>query len=735
MILNKKMKIFLFLILFFIQVVFSNEQYMTQKNEHNFIKSRISEINKKLYVAEHFDSIISSHWIVVTSISPPTPSVILLSRLPHWSLVVVGDSLSPPSYHIPGSIFLSLSFQRSLGYSIEPLLPINSYSRKLIGYLYAIQHGATVIYETDDDNLLINDLNGFLSSNQTQILHYYPNTNKILPVVNPYAYFGHPSVWPRGYPLESINDDISNEFYYDSANTLIQQSLANGDPDVDAIFRLTRKLKNSKIDIQFNSSQEPVSLPQGIFCPYNSQNTLHHYSAFWGLFIPTTVTFRVSDIWRSYWAQRLLWEIGGVLTFLPPMVYQERNVHNYLKDFEDEIMLYEQTGRLIKFLLKWKPKSEKIEEMMKELTKEMGKEGFWKEEEEKIMEAWIEDLKKIGYEYPKKKKIKKGKKETIKRKEKEETDKGMKGVKIATSNIETKEEKKCPEMKKEFPDIIKSTVKIEKEIKEKYFWDIILIIHFSWPYFDNIEYLKEIYSKEFPNIVFYADIEKEKCPKEIVPIDTFHGSYQYHALSDAIIRYPGYKGYLFINDDVFVKYWKLKRLNKDKFWEAWNVKDPERAKKENYKSTGYKTNLFEEDPKDRKWAFKNRKEELKLAYNCIDKKYLDMLEQSTGNRKIWVGQTADFIYVPGKFAKEFTILASWFYDIKVWFAIAIPNIIRMIDKEENFEKVYAVYLWREQRINWKNYVYKEEVEFIHPIKFSKEDTRKYIKQLIKNLTL
>lgn len=32
-------------------------------------------------------------------------------------------------------------------------------------------------------------------------------------------------------------------------------------------------------------------------------------SAFWALFLPTTVTLRVADIWRSYWAQRLMWEV------------------------------------------------------------------------------------------------------------------------------------------------------------------------------------------------------------------------------------------------------------------------------------------------------------------------------------------------------------------------------------------------------------------------------------------
>lgn len=99
----------------------------------------------------------------------------------------------------------------------------------------------------------------------------------------------------------------------------------------------------------------------GTFCPYNSQNTLHHYNALWALLIPISTTFRVCDvrktkyqnlitflkkktkkhfekkkIWRSYWAQRVLWEIDSHLMFGAPSVYQDRNEHNYLDDFLDE---------------------------------------------------------------------------------------------------------------------------------------------------------------------------------------------------------------------------------------------------------------------------------------------------------------------------------------------------------------------------------------------------------------
>jgi len=40
-----------------------------------------------------------------------------------------------------------------LGYNITKYIPFNSYSRKNIGYLYAIQHGAREIFETDDNIL------------------------------------------------------------------------------------------------------------------------------------------------------------------------------------------------------------------------------------------------------------------------------------------------------------------------------------------------------------------------------------------------------------------------------------------------------------------------------------------------------------------------------------------------------------------------------------------------------
>jgi hypothetical protein len=42
------------------------------------------------------------------------------------------------------------------------------------------------------------------------------------------------------------------------------------------------------------------------------------------------------QIWRSYWAQRMLWDIDARLVFAGPTVYQDRNEHDYLQDFIEE---------------------------------------------------------------------------------------------------------------------------------------------------------------------------------------------------------------------------------------------------------------------------------------------------------------------------------------------------------------------------------------------------------------
>ena len=360
----------------------------------------------------------SEKWIVITTIQLPTDAVKTMAAQAGWKVVAVGDQKTPAEWKLDNCVFLSVEHQAELGYNIHKLIPYKHYGRKNIGYLFAIQHGARVIYDTDDDNELIVDrldeafiIN--LEENRSDMLVYLPQqtltaSNELderLPVVNPYIHFGQKNIWPRGYPLSSIDLTKSLNYKYveakQSLKPYVQQGLANGDPDVDAIFRLTRKRGGAKVDLTFDREAPPVTLPRGVMSPFNTQNTIIHREAFWGLLVPVTTTFRVCDIWRGYWMQRVLWEVGGTLSFHTASVYQDRNEHNYFLDHVDEFPLYNDSRRFVQFLLNWRPPPKaNLFARIQDLGHKMAAEGFWKKEDALLMQAWLSDLQAIGYAPP-----------------------------------------------------------------------------------------------------------------------------------------------------------------------------------------------------------------------------------------------------------------------------------------------------------------------------------------------
>ena len=303
--------------------------------------------------------------------------------------------ISLPSH--PNCVFLGVEKQKSLGYRIHDFLPYKSYARKNLGYLYAIQHGAKIIFETDDDNSPTSGKITFFQQETGDFFVY--RTDSI--VVNPYEHFGQSTIWPRGYPLDRIADPPSHRFIKcQGVDTSIQQGVVNGDPDVDAIFRLTRKDKDVSLKVEFDADAPSVVLPPKTMAPFNSQNTLFMKKALWAMLIPTTVTFRVCDIWRGYWAQRLLWDVGSHLSFFPPNAVQFRNAHNYLADFIDEKMLYHDAGRLVEFLINWKSDKPDFFSRALDLGMAMAEQGFWQLNDAMLTEAWLADLVSVGYEMP-----------------------------------------------------------------------------------------------------------------------------------------------------------------------------------------------------------------------------------------------------------------------------------------------------------------------------------------------
>jgi len=243
--------------------------------------------------------------------------------------IVIGDSKSPSDFYIENCDFYSLSDQKKISPSFSELLPEKHYARKNLGYLEAIKSGTTRIIETDDDNIPMPAFWNFRELNGT----YEEVSHKGW--VNVYRYFSKENIWPRGLPLTNIQDIVPEPKRTDKHSYYIQQGLADGNPDVDAIYRLVLEQK----DIQFDKKE--IVLGKEAWCPFNSQNTTWFKDAFPLLYLPSYCSFRMTDIWRSFIAQRIAWTCDWKILFHYPTVYQERNEHDLMKDFNDEISGYQ----------------------------------------------------------------------------------------------------------------------------------------------------------------------------------------------------------------------------------------------------------------------------------------------------------------------------------------------------------------------------------------------------------
>lgn len=271
-------------------------------------------------------------YCVVTTIQEPTPSMRALNvRLARENIptIVVGDQKGPAKFELPNTRFVPLAQQLELPFKLARLLPTGHYVRKNLGYLLAFAAGATAIFETDDDNSP-NDRWTPKSPETTAHTHSHQGW------VNVYRCFTSANIWPRGLPLREIHATTPYPLQPEEpTDSPIQQLLCNVAPDVDAVWRLT--VGNEPF--AFDAAQS-VRLAPGAWCPFNSQSTWWFRPAFPLMYLPSTCTFRMTDIWRSLVAQRCLWELGQGVTFHPPEVDQARNPHDLMRDFEDEIPGY-----------------------------------------------------------------------------------------------------------------------------------------------------------------------------------------------------------------------------------------------------------------------------------------------------------------------------------------------------------------------------------------------------------
>ena len=275
-------------------------------------------------------------FIVTTTIQPPTEATLRFSQMKGWTLIVVGDTKTPhEEYAKINCVYLHPEDQEKKYPDLSKTIGWKSIQRRNLGFVEAYHSGADIVATVDDDNIPHNGWGENLIVGTEATVDYYDCSS--VGVFDALSVTNHPNIWHRGFPIQRLAK--KNDVTYLGKKKIkvdVQADLWDGDPDIDAMCRLTMK-PIVKFDVSHPYSANTI-------CPFNSQNTfltrdmIPHY-----MVLPHVG--RMDDIWGAYLLQK---KTNCSVVFCPASVYQERNVQDLVTNLEKEVIGYRNTDAFIR---------------------------------------------------------------------------------------------------------------------------------------------------------------------------------------------------------------------------------------------------------------------------------------------------------------------------------------------------------------------------------------------------
>jgi hypothetical protein len=279
-------------------------------------------------------------FIVTTTINSPTVATHKFAKIAlrdGWTFVIIGDTKTPHEEYLelqdeyaPHVIYLHPAKQEQMYPELSDAIGWKTIQRRNIGFVYAYNEGAEIVATVDDDNIPYDNWGTDLYvGKEVEVDYYTPE----LDVFDPLSVTNYPNLWHRGYPIDYLQKRDRVEYKGKKKITpLIQADLWDGDPDIDAMCRLTFK-PICKFNITGPFASNAIS-------PFNSQNTFLHRDALKHYAVWPYVG-RMDDIWGGYYTQRMIG--ADKLIYNRASVYQDRNVQDLITNLEKEIIGYRYT--------------------------------------------------------------------------------------------------------------------------------------------------------------------------------------------------------------------------------------------------------------------------------------------------------------------------------------------------------------------------------------------------------
>ena len=511
-------------------------------------------------------------------------------------------------------------------------------------------------------------------------------------MTNPYPHFGYTNIWPRGFKINDIGRQTKDNFYLINSTNLflkplIFQGLINFFPDIDSIFCSTRKKFENIYNFKILDSYPLLYFPNN-FIPINSKNTRYLYEIFPLLIFPISLDENIADIWRGYLMQYFAWIIkGGVIYHISDAFrkFFKKDNDSFLKEKKNFYLLNKFLDFLnIQNLNKIETKNNTLE-MLNKCLNMLIDNNIFEKIDKKIYHAYLKDLNDIGYNFSF----------------------------FCNTKRNTFNNSIYSRIKTEFKIYIPSSLFIIKNsniklmnhlYSNKIFKDILLIINYNHDGFLKLNnYITNLYNKYFPNIIFINPSINKK-PNIISCKKSHHGYYSYKCFKKLYRKYPNYKGYLYINDDLFLKFWEIQDLN---FSFPW---------------------LNQYGPIHKKWYHYPSCLPLYNIFNNITN-WKNNIISFNGFFEIIAGMS-DFFYLPNYYASKICNIFDVMFKSKIFLECAIPNSFGIL-LAYKYQIIKINALWGKQRENSINYLFnKFDQIVVHPIKLSNISSQNKVIQYI-----
>jgi hypothetical protein len=264
--------------------------------------------------------------IVTTTINPPTKAIHKFEAMKDWDLVVIGDLKTPRDYRLGRGVYLDPSAQEKYDKDLSDAIGWNCIQRRNFGLLVAQDMKADVVAVVDDDNIPLAGWGENLMVGKEVEVNYYETD---LPAFDPIGATNHAQLWHRGYPLQLLPKRDYSRKTKKRVHIDVQADFWNGDPDIDAVCRMEHAP-----ECDFDPKVFPIASNR--LSPFNSQNTFITGSMLKDYFLYPHVG-RMDDIWAAYYVQAK----GYRVAYGKASVYQDRNIHDPVRDMKQEYLGYE----------------------------------------------------------------------------------------------------------------------------------------------------------------------------------------------------------------------------------------------------------------------------------------------------------------------------------------------------------------------------------------------------------